>query len=93
MAVLVAEYKVRDLDNFIAVFNEFQTTRVERGALGHRVLRAAGDPTVVNVLIEFPSADAARDFANDPRRTDALERAGVVERADEVMEDVESRTY
>ena len=93
MAVLVAEYKVKNLEGFMAVFEEFHTTRLEHGALGHRVLRAVGDPTIVNVLIEFPSAAAVRAFVEDPRRADALTRAGVVERADELMEDVETRTY
>jgi hypothetical protein len=93
MAVLMAEYKVKDLDAFIAVFDEFQATREERGATGHRLLRAAADPTIVNVVIEFPTAEAARTFAGDPRRMDALTRAGVIERADEIMEEVEARTY
>lgn len=93
MAVLVAEYKVKDLEGFMSVFAEFQPTRAEHGALSHRVLRAADDPTIVNVLIEFPSVAQARAFADDPRRADALSRAGVIERADEVMEDVETRAY
>lgn len=93
MAVLVAEYKVKDLDGFMSVFGEFQPTRAEHGAVRHSVLRAADDPTIVNVLIEFASVEQARAFADDPRRADALVRAGVIERADEVMEDVETRTY
>lgn len=87
MAVLVAEYKVKDLDSFLAVFTAFQPTRTELGATSHRVLSSADDPSIVTVLIEFPSADAARTFAGDPRRIDALTRAGVLERADEIMED------
>lgn len=93
MAVLVAEYKVKDLEDFMSVFEEFQSTRAEHGALRHSVLRAADDPTIVNVLIAFPSVAEARAFADDPRRADALARAGVIERADEVMEEVETRTY
>ena len=93
MATLIAEYKVRDFDAFKAVFDEFQATRAELGATGHRLLRSAEDASLVNVLIEFPSAAAARRFADDPRRAEALGRAGVLERCDEVVEDVEARTY
>lgn len=42
------------------------------GATGHRLLHAADDPTVVNVVIEFPSTEAARAFAGDPHRAKAL---------------------
>jgi uncharacterized protein (DUF1330 family) len=93
MAVLLAEYKVKDLEVFMSVFEEFQPTRAEHGAIRHSVLRSADDATIVNVLISFPSVAQARAFADDPRRAGALSRAGVIERADEVMEDVETRTY
>jgi uncharacterized protein (DUF1330 family) len=93
MATLIAEYKVRDFDAFMAVFHEFQATRAELGATGHRLLRSVDDATVVNAIIEFPSPAAARRFADDPRRAEALERAGVLERCDEVFEEVEARTY
>lgn len=93
MAVFVAEYKVKDFGNFKTVFDEFRAVRAEHGATGHRLLQADNDPDIVNVLIEFPSAATARAFADDPRRADALDRAGVIERADEVLEEVDARTY
>jgi hypothetical protein len=45
--------------------------------------------TVV-VLIEFASADQAGAFSHEPRRLEALQRAGVVERADVVLEELET---
>ena len=93
MAVLVAEYRVKDFAAFRDVFDSFGATRVERGATGHRLLRSTDDPDVVTVVMEFPSTGAARAFAADPERLQALDRAGVIERADEVMEEVDAATY
>jgi len=40
---------------------------------------------------ELGSAEAARAFARDPRRRDALERAGVETADDLVLEEIEAR--
>jgi uncharacterized protein (DUF1330 family) len=93
MATLIAEYKVADFAKFREVFDEFQPSRAAHGATGHRLLQAANDPNVVNVVIEFPTTEAAQAFAGDPARSEALARAGVIERADEVMHEVDSRSY
>jgi hypothetical protein len=90
MAVLLAEYRVEDLGAFKVVFDEFAPIREEHGAISHRLLASTTDPRVVDVLIEFPTAEAAAAFAADPRRGDALWRAGVVERVDRVLEEIES---
>lgn len=47
-------------------------THQDTRAQGHRLLYAADDPTVVKVVIEFPSSEAARVFAGDPHRAKAL---------------------
>jgi hypothetical protein len=93
MAVLLAEYRVTDVDAFRTVFREFGEVRRACGATGHRLLTDADDPLLVNVVIEFRSVGAARAFAADSRRAEALTRAGVVERADEVMEEMEAEDY
>lgn len=93
MAVLLAEYRVNDLDTFRSVFAEFAGVRQEFGATGHRLMSPPGDPAIVAVAIEFSSVDAARAFADEPRRIEALTRAGVIERADLVLEELEVATY
>jgi hypothetical protein len=93
MAVLLAEYKVKDLDTFRAVFAEFADVRRELGATGHRLMSPPGDPEIVAVAIEFASVEAALAFSLEPRRIETLERAGVVERADLVLEEIEAVDY
>jgi hypothetical protein len=88
MAVLQARYRVRDRDGFLAVFRGFQPTREELGVTGHRLLGDPGDPTTVVVLFEVGSVEAARAYAADPRRREALERAGVETADDLVLEDI-----
>jgi hypothetical protein len=88
MAALLARYRVRDPDVFRRVFEGFEATRAELGVTGHRALAGADDPAVVVVLFELPSAQLARAYATDPRRTEALDRAGVAESEDLVLEDL-----
>jgi hypothetical protein len=90
MAVLLAEYKVRDLETFRRAFAEFAPVRKELGATGHRLMAPPDNPSSVVVLIEFASADRAGAFSHEPRRLEALQRAGVVERADVVLEELET---
>jgi hypothetical protein len=44
-------------------------------------------------VIEFASVEAALAFSLEPRRIETLERAGVVERADLVLEEIEAVDY
>jgi hypothetical protein len=88
MSVLMARYRVRELDRFRAVFDGFEATRAERGSTGHRLLVSPEEPTRVVVLIDFPSRAAAEGFASSAERLTALEEAGVVERDDEILEEV-----
>ena len=88
MSVLEARYRVRDRDAFMGVFRDFRPVRLEMGCRGCRVLGDDGDPGNVVVMFDFPSAEAARAFAADPRRIEALERAGVERRDDLVLEEL-----
>ena len=93
MAVLLAEYKVRDVETFRRVFDEFSDIRRELGATGHRLMSPPEDPQIVAVAIEFASVEQARAFSEEPRRIETLERAGVIERADLVLEEIEAEAY
>ncbi len=91
MAVLIANYVVRDPATFVITFGEFQVVRDQHGATGHRLLRDKHDETHFIVTIDFPSEAAARSFADDPRRADALSKATVVEQTTLATEEVERR--
>jgi hypothetical protein len=93
MATLLAEYKVEDRDQFKTVFDQFADVRRELGATGHRLMAAANDPAIVAVAIEFASLELAHAFAAEPRRIETLQQAGVIERADLVLEEIEAVTY
>jgi len=86
MAVLLAEYKVRDLDAFRRVVAEFADVRKEFGATGHRLMSSPDDPAIVALVVEFASLADARAFSLEPRRIEALSRASAIERADLVFE-------
>jgi hypothetical protein len=90
MAVLHATYRIGDRGSFRDVFDDFAATRASLGVTGHRLLGRVDDPAVVVVLFELPSVEAARAYAGDPRREEALRRAGVTSREDVVMEDLSS---
>ena len=93
MAVLLAEYEVLDLKTFRRVFAEFADVRKELGATGHRLMAPPDNPSIVAVVIEFVSADAAKVFSREPRRLEALQRAGVTGRTDVVLEEIETQVY
>ena len=88
MIVLMARYRVGELDRFLAVFEGFEATRRDSGATGHRLLGSLEDPKRLVALIEFGSREAAEAFAAGAERATALDEAGVLERADEILEDV-----
>ena len=90
MTVLMARYRVRDLDRFRTVFEGFEARPREGGSTGHRLLGSPEDPTSVVALIDFPSRQEAEGFAASAERLAALEEAGVVAREDEILEDVEA---
>jgi hypothetical protein len=90
MAVLEGRYRVRDIDDFMGVFADFRPVRVEMGVTACRLMCDADDPTKVVVMFDLPSIDAAKAFAADPRRQDALRRAGVTECQDVFLDQVKA---
>lgn len=91
MATLVVRHSVSDFDSWKAGFDAHQPARVAHGASAHRVLR---DGTDIEVLIDFPTADAARGFAADPALKNAMTTAGVVGAPEvRIREQAEQLTY
>ncbi len=83
-AVLLARYTVADRERFMEVFDAFEGGRVRAGAVARSLL--VGDDGGLVALIEFPTAEAARAFADSPERADVLARATVTARTDEILD-------
>jgi uncharacterized protein (DUF1330 family) len=90
MAVLLARYRINDYTTYKAQFDAFAAVRAEMGSTSHRTFRVPDEPHTVTVVIDFPTVEQARAFAADPRRAEALDRAGVTERVDEVLDEVDA---
>ena len=90
MAALIATYTARDPLAFIRTFNDFEAVRAELGSTGHRLFRGGLDDDEFVAVINFSSLGEVDSFASDPRRAEALERAGVVESHDILVEELDS---
>lgn len=88
MAVLEGRFTVRDLDVFMTAYADFRPVRIEMGVTGCRVMGDVDHPDRVVAILELPSVDAARAYATDPRRQDALRRAGVVTSEDVFLDEL-----
>jgi hypothetical protein len=76
MVLMAIQHRVRDYDDWKAVFDSFPPT--EAGALFHRVNRAADDENTVLVVAGFESPEDARAFQNHPDLKTKMESAGVL---------------
>ena len=74
---LVVHHRVADYDAWKPVFDSHEPVRRGHGGTEHRVYRDIQEPNRVVVHIDFPSEQAARDFAADPSLKEVMARAGV----------------
>ena len=88
MTVLEGRYTVRDVDQFMTGYADFRPVRIEMGVTACRVMGDADHPDRVVVMLDLPSLDAARAYATDPRRHDALRRAGVTTCEDVILDEL-----
>jgi hypothetical protein len=63
MALLIIQHTVGDYETFKEVFLDDQERRRRSGSKGARVHRDADDPNHVWVVLEFESAEQAREHA------------------------------
>lgn len=91
MHVLRVEHSVADYDRWKKAFDDDPIGRKNSGVLAYRILRAADDPNLVMIDLEFNSADEAermhealRDLWGrvDVMRDPSARSAEVVERED-----------
>ena len=74
---LVIHHFVEDFDTWKPVFDEHEEVRRAHGQIEHRLYQDPGNHNRLVIHCDFPSADAAQGFANDPSLPEAMERAGV----------------
>ena len=94
MVTLVVRHHVRDYDAWKPIFDEHESVRRKHGSTGHRLLRLAEDRNDVVVALDFPTAEAAQAFGQDPSLPEAMERGGVDSEPEIMMgERIESIAY
>ena len=65
------------IDHYRIAADQFDSERKTMGVTGHAVYQAADNPNDVTAWHDFPTADAARSFASNPRLKEVMSRAGV----------------
>ena len=94
MVILVVHHRVADYDAWKPVFDEHESVRRDHGEIEHRVYRDINDPNRIIVHNDFPSAEAAQAFLDDPSLKEAMARAGVEgEPGVSFIERVEQKDY
>jgi uncharacterized protein (DUF1330 family) len=91
MPYLIVRHKVEDYERWKPVFDhDHGATRKLGGSKGGWILRNAGDPNELVILLEWDSSENARRFADAEDLREAMQRAGVADRPDVyVLEEVE----
>ena len=77
--VTLVHHRVRDFDAWKQVYDSVRDVQRDGGVRYQRVIRSADDPSMVVVVHEFESGDAAKAFFDNPALRDAMQRAGVDE--------------
>ena len=92
MYVIAINHDVEDYEQWKKVFDEFPPSR--GSARFHRVNRNVDNPNNVTIVAGFDTADAARQFRDDPDLKSAMGEAGVKGAPRfEIFEEVESIQY
>jgi len=94
MATMFVKHTVSDFGNWKRVYDEFASTRKEKGVTRASVHRDAGDPNTLIVTHQFKDVDAAQAFASSEELKSAMMNAGV-EGPPEIWftEDIEQTPY
>ena len=78
MTTVLVQHSVADYGAWKAVFDEHGAVRRAHGQLAETVLQSADDPNLVQIILSWPSAEAAQAFLADASLREAMGRAGVV---------------
>jgi len=74
---MFVRHKVSDYGNWKRIYDEFASTRKEKGVTGASVHRDANDPNILFVTHQFKDMEAATAFANSEELKSAMAKAGV----------------
>ena len=79
MAWMMSRVTVEDYAKFREVFDGAVEMRKSAGALSSKVFQSVDDPNEVIIQIEFPTADAAKEFSNSQGLRERMQSAGLKE--------------
>jgi hypothetical protein len=77
-AVLAMRFEVGDIDRYLRVHEDERELQLTHGCVTRRLMRVAGTPSDIVVLLEFPSAKDAERYNEISLMEGALRRGGVV---------------
>ena len=75
MALLIIEHIVGEFETFKSVFLDDEERRRRGGSRGARVYRVAGQPNNIRVVLDFPTAENAREHAEGLELHEAIKWA------------------
>ena len=76
-ATLAVRHHVRDYAAWRTVYDEVESLRAQHGCTAQRVMRLPEDSNELFITHDFPTAEQAGSFAQDPALREAMARAGV----------------
>ena len=76
-ATLAVRHHVRDYAAWRMVYDEVESLRAQHGCTAQRVMRLPEDRNELFITHDFPTAEQAGSFAQDPALREAMARAGV----------------
>jgi len=74
---MFVKHKVKDYGGWKRVYDQFASTRKDKGVTGASVHRDASDPHTLVVTHQFKNLNAARAFADSEELKSAMAEAGV----------------
>ena len=79
MTTVIVRHKVKDFQQWNAVFRGLAEARAKHGCTQEHVYRGVEDPRFVTIRTEWTSADAARGYFTSPDLKEGMAKAGVAE--------------
>jgi quinol monooxygenase YgiN len=74
---MIAKHRVNNFEQWKQVYDDFASTRKERGVTGASVHRDANDSNMVFITHQFKDLNAATAFANSEELKSTMAKAGV----------------
>jgi quinol monooxygenase YgiN len=91
MVHVLVHHKVSDFNRWKESFDSHLSTRMRAGELGYRLFQSVDDPRDVTLLLDWDSAEHARQFMGSEELRDRMQQAGVVGTPDvQYIQDVQA---